>query len=176
MKRINNTFKAMTSQPTINNPAVPSMGGQPIKVNFKPVPNLSNFIRGHATVDLESRKTDKFKLKRKHYPESYTHNYVTYVILTYKVGRTKYILHSCTKFTGDKKATTTNEGYVKISKGLFKSREFKLVELPANIVTSINDQITLFNTAYEVSLVVAEDKLRKKKQKKEKNFFNGLDT
>lgn len=174
MKRTNSTFKAMTSQPTTNNPAVPSMGGERVKVHFKAIHELPNFIKSNNISELNSRKIGKYKLVE--YGAKLGDNHRIYFILSYKIKRTKYIIKSGTKITDSKNPSIIIEGNIKISKGIFKTKKFKLNELPSDIVHSINAHITIFNDLYGDMLNMINTKTIKKEEKRKNKFFNGLDT
>lgn len=172
MKRVSNISKAIMSQPVTNNPAVPSLGGLKTKVAFKEIPALNNFVKSHTISELDTRKIGIYKLKKFY---KYGHKLV-YFVFTYRLGRTRYTIRSCTKVKLEKTPMKSIEGYVKISKSLFRTKKFQLNELPVNIVKSINDNITSFNTEYELNLREKAVKLQKRKEKKKTNFFEGLDT
>lgn len=175
MERVN-INKALTSKDTSQTPNAPSLAGSKLKINIKPVPLSNNFIKSHATSEFESRRAGNGKLtKNVLKTNSPAKHVMKWVVLEYKVGKTKYIIKSCTKITANRLPMETVEGNVTIVKSLFKRKTFKLKELPKNIIDSIDMNITAFNNEYEED--IRSKALAKINEEKNKHvsFFEGLD-
>ena len=178
MKRVSSTSKGITNANQPSNIAVPSLQNPEKKDNFKPIPNLNNFIKSNVVFELNSRKKGIYKLKKYEtgWPDGLGRD--TRLLLSYKLGKTSYKIHAfaLVRRKGNRPAGRENlEGSIKISKGLFNTKKFKLNELPTNIVTSINQNITKFNEEYGEVLLSKEEKVKIKVVKKKTKFFEGLD-
>ena len=172
MEKITNISKGLTSQETNTVPAVPSLAGKTIKIDFKPIPTLHNFVKSPSVTSIESRTAGKYQLTR------YSHGGKgasdVRVVLSYKLGRTKYKITSYRKVKAEGKAGG-NEGNIQITKNYFQTKEFKLVDLPKEVVDSVNSNIELFNGAYAIKLGEMELKRIEEEEKQSKGFFEGLD-
>lgn len=175
MKRITDISKGMTSQQKSSNP-VPNFSNVKL-TNFKPMPNLVKFTRHFVASDLDefdNRKIGIYKFKRNEI--RYKGTELTSLIFTYKLGKIRYQINSCIRII---EYGTTKIGYgrIKISKGLFNKKEFRLEDLSQNIQNSINKNITKFNEEYKKILLVEEEKEKETKAKqkiKNEKFFKGL--
>ncbi len=173
MRRVNSTSKNMTNVGQQGNPAVPSLANPGKQTNFKIIPLLNNFVKSPSVLELDARKIGIYKLKKYNIKINKQHTQ-TQLILTYRLKKTRYKVYSFTLATvGNGKKNI--EGRIEISKGLFKQKEFKLQELPANIVSSINENIVKFNEAYDKTLINLKERVKVKITKKKLNFFKGLD-
>lgn len=172
MQRVNSTSKNMTSINQRANPAVPSLNNPSKPVNFKLIPNLNNFLKTITIMELEARAIKGYTLKK--FVLGGKRSSDIYLVLFYRIGKTRYTIKSC-RCIKIGSMVTVKEGSIVITKGLFNTREFKLQELPTNIVTSINENIRKFNEEYGKTLINLKAKVKIKSDKKKSNFFKGLD-
>jgi hypothetical protein len=175
MKEITNTSKLQKPNHPINKrtPAPSMISGQKGTV-IKPLSNLTHLVKNNSSIHLENRKVGKYSLKRfeEHDQES-TKQWLTF---SYKLNKTRYKVKSVTYITFNKKRDENVEGEVEISKGFWNVKKFKVKDLPQNVVSSINDNINIFNEEWN-KLVSDQQNSEKVKKEQEKNkFFEGLDT
>jgi hypothetical protein len=141
---------------------------------IRPVPVLTTFVKSNGTIELESRSVGIYDLKKNHTEKMNIDK--KWLVLTYKIGKTKYRITSLTYTTIPKQRATTEEGTIEISKGLWNSQVFKYVDLPKNIVDSINENINKFNQEWNEQVKLDQQKAKEKVLSENDKFFKGLDT
>jgi hypothetical protein len=161
--------KANNRQPI----ATPSLISGQKGVVIKPIPVLTTFLKSNGVVDLESRSVDKYDLKKFHTDKGNIDK--KWLVLTYKIGRTKYKITSVTYTTIPKQRATTDQGTVKISKG-FKSHTFEYKDLPKNVIDSINENINKFNQEFNAKVLLDQEKAKERVVSDNDKFFKELDT
>lgn len=158
----------------VNTPT-PSLAQGGKVVHIKPLPALNGIISNRAVTELESRSVGIYSLKRINSDCSGCAR--NYILFSYKLGKTRYNIESYRITKPDKGREVLTAGNIIISKGMFnEARKFELIDLPKNIVDSINEHINRFNKEYN-DKVGLEINYKLQKQKSDKSiFFEGLDT
>ena len=153
--------------------ATPSLISGQKGVYIKPISPLNSFIKSNGIVDLENRTAGKYELKKFNIGTMHTEK--KWLVLNYKIGKTKYKITSITTIQIPNRRIENKEGKIEITKGLWNTKIFKIGDLPKNIVDSINENINKFNEEWNDKVKKELDSKKKKVEDSKNKFFEELD-